>query len=155
VTFMMRLREIWAATRAASPHRTAVGSVSTSKGLDAYNLVMSGGPAVLYLDSRLGMHPRQAAQWHASETERDTQAAYRPEDGRDGFADSSDLVYPEAHNKTVGEYRYIPFAGPVFCTIDDGTHWAMAWLQFIRSTGRIRVIEAYRNHGKRVAFYGS
>lgn len=154
-TFMQRLREIWTATRAASPHRTAVGSVSTSKGLDAYNLVMSGGPAVLYLDSRLGMHPKQDAQWHAFEKERDTEEGYRQEVGMDWFADSSDFVYPEAHNKSVGEFPYIPFAGPVFCTIDDGTHWAMSWLQFIRQTGRIRVIEAYRNHGKRVAFYGS
>jgi hypothetical protein len=153
-TFMQRLREIWTATRAASPHRTAVGSVSTSKGLDAYNLVMSEGPAIIKLDSRRGMHPRQNEEWHAFERERDTEAGYRQEVGMDWFADSADFVYPDAHQKLVGDYPYVPFGGPVFVALDDGTHWALWWIQYLRSSGRFHVIEAYRNSGKRTAFYG-
>ena len=153
-TFMLRFAEIWTATRAASPHRNAVGSVSTKIGLAAYKLVMSGRPAVIYLDSRTGMHPRQDAQWHAFERERDTEAGYAQEVGMDWFADSSDFVYPELHKKVVGDYPYVPFGGPVFCAIDDGTHWAIWFIQYIRRTGRFHVIEAYRNSGKRTAFYG-
>ena len=153
-TVMQKLREIWTATRAASPHRTAVGTVSTSKGLDAYNLVMSGGPAIIYLDSRTGMHPKQDAAWHEYEKQRDSEAGYRQEVGMDWFADSSDFVYPEAHKKQVGDYPFIPFAGPVFCAIDDGNHWAMWWIQYMQRTGRFHVFEAYRNAGKRTAFYG-
>lgn len=151
---MPNFRQIWTATRPSSPHRTAVGSVSTQKGLDAYNLVMSGGPAIIYLDSRTGMHPKQDAQWHAFERERDTKKGYDQEVGMDWFADSSDFVYPDAHRKVVGDYPFIPFAGPVFCAIDDGTHWAMWWIQYIVRTGRFHVFEAYRNSGKRTAFYG-
>ena len=154
-TFMQKLREIWTATRAAAPHRTAVGSVSTSKGLDAYNLVMSGRPAVVMLDSRTGMHPRQDAQWHAFERERDTEEGYAQEIGMDWFADSSDFVYPDAHKKQVGDFPYVPFGGPVFVAMDDGTHWAMWWIQYLRDQGRFRIIDFYRNQGKRTAFYGA
>lgn len=153
-TMMQGLKGIWTATRPSAPHRTAVGTVSTSKGMDAYNLVMRGGPAILKLDSRTGMHPRQDAQWHAYERERDTAAGYAQEVGMDWFADSSDFVYPDAHKKALGDFPYIPFAGPVFVAIDDGNHWAMWWIQYIRQTGRFHVIDAYRNAGKRTDFYG-
>jgi hypothetical protein len=153
-TVMPGLKGIWTATRPSAPHRTAVGTVSTLKGLDAYNLVKRGGPAIIELDSRTGMHPRQDAAWHAFERERDTEAGYAQEVGMDWFADSSDFVYPEAHKKQVGAFPYLPFAGPVFVGIDDGTHWAMWWIQYIKQSGRFHVIEAYRNSGKRIAFYG-
>ena len=153
-TFMQKLRAIMTATRPAAPHRTLIGSVSTSQGLDAYTLATSGRPAVIYLDSRTGMHPRQDENWHKLERERDTEAGYAQEVGMDWFADSSDFVYPEASRKKVGDYPYRPFAGPVFAAIDDGFHWAIWWIQYCRDTGRFHVLDFYRNQGKRTAFYG-
>jgi hypothetical protein len=152
--FMQGFAGIWTATRAASYHRIAVGSVSTSKGMDAYNLYKSGNPAIIEMDSRFGMHPRQDSQWHEHERRRDP-AGYDQEVGLNWFADATDFVYPESQKIEPGDYPYLPFAGPAFIAIDDGNHWAMWWLQYIRSTGRIRILDGYQGHGKTTSFYGA
>ena len=154
--FMQGLRHIWQATRPATYHRIALGSPSTLKGLDAYTLARSKAPAVIIMDSRRGMHPRQDSLWHIHERERSVFAGeYEQEVGIDWLADNSDFIYPQAFKKEVGDYPYVPFGGPTFCAIDDGKWWALWFLQYIRATGRIHVVDRYLQKGRRTDFYGA
>jgi hypothetical protein len=152
-----RLRGIYQGIRATTEHRHLIGSVSTSQGLDAYNLVMEGRPAIIHMDMRTGMHPEQTPEWHDLQRARDDDASYAQEVGMDWFKDGGDFVYPEFTNKQqqIGNYPYEPFGGPVFCALDDGVHWAIWFLQYIERTGRIHVLDFYRNKGKRTDFYGA
>ena len=154
-TKMPNLRTIWQGTGPVTPSRICVGSVSTKRGLDARTLALSGIPSLIVLDSRTGMHPNQSAEWHAAQKGRAVFAGeYEQEYGLDWFADAADFVYPEALRKELGDYDYLPFAGPTFAAIDDGQYWAIWFLQYIEATGRIRAVDSYRNHGQRVDFYG-
>lgn len=148
---------IWEGIRATTEHRHAIGSVSTSKGMDAYNTVMSGRHAVIRMDSRTGMHPQQSKEWHELQRSRDDDASYAQEVGMDWFKDAGDFVYPEfaAKQLEIGHFPYEPFEGPVFCALDDGVHWAIWFLQYIERTGRIHVLDFYRNKGQRTDFYGA
>jgi hypothetical protein len=153
--FMLNFKTIWDNLRAATYHRMALGSASTQKGMDAYNLVRSERHAAISIDSRTGMHPKQTKEWHELERARGDQASYDQEIGMDWFADYGDFVYPGFMRKDVTEAPYCPYQGPVFGTIDDGAHWAMWVLQHIVVTGRIHVLACYRNHGKPTRFYGA
>ncbi len=154
--FMKRLRAIWRATRPSTYHRMGISSASTQEGLDAYTIAKSGVPAIIIMDSRLGMHPRQDVQWHAWERGREVfHGEYDQEQGMDWFADASDFVYPLVLKKEVGHYPYVPGGGPVWVAQDDGAHWAFWVIQYVRDTGRCHVIDAYYNHGRKVDFYGA
>jgi hypothetical protein len=155
-TKMRNLRTIWQGTGPVTPSRIAVGSASTKVGMDGKFLAESGVPSLIVLDSRLGMHPRQSSEWHQAQRAREVfQGEYQQEYGMDWFADATDFVYPEALKKTFGDFDYVPFAGPAFCCIDDGNYWAMWFAQYIESEGRVRLVDSYRNSGKRVDFYGA
>lgn len=154
-TVMQGFLTIWNNLRATTYHRMALGSASTQKGMDAYNLVAEERNAVILIDSRTGMHPKQSKEWHELERARGDQASYDQEVGMDWFADFGDFVYPGFMRKTLTEAPYLPYLGPVFGAVDDGAHWAMWVLQYIVSTGRIHVLACYRNHGKPTAFYGA
>jgi hypothetical protein len=153
--FMLNFKTIWDNLRAATYHRMALGSASTQKGMDAYNLVRSERHALILIDSRTGMHPKQTKEWHELERSRGDQASYDQEIGMDWFADYGDFVYPAFMRKDVTEAPYLPYQGPVYGAVDDGAHWAMWVLQHIIVTGRIHVLACYRNHGKPTRFYGA
>lgn len=154
--FMKRLRAIWRATRPSTYHRMGISSASTQEGLDAYTIAKSGVPAIIIMDSRMGMHPMQDKLWHEQERGREVFVGeYDQEQGMDWFADASDFVYPLMLKKEVGNYPYIPNGGPVWVTQDDGAHWAFWVIQYVRETGRCRVIDAYYNRGRKADFYGA
>ncbi len=153
-TYVPNLKAIWQGMRGTVRHRVAGGTASVQEGMAALNLVKSDLFSTLNLLTDTGMHPRQDQEWRDLQRSRGTEAEWAQEAGGDWFAMSSDYVYPDARKKELGDYPYLPFAGPTFCAIDDGTHWAMWFLQYIRDTGRIHVVDYYANQGKRVEFYG-
>jgi hypothetical protein len=149
---------IWTATRAASRHRIAISTVSLQAGTHFYDLVHkeeSERPAIMYIPYWL--HPYHDDAWLEQERKRDTEAGIQIEVLMNWHGDESGLVYPSLSGKSVGDYPYTPFAGPVFVAFDDGyrNNWAFWVIQYITATGRHRIIDYYENNQKVVDFYGS
>jgi hypothetical protein len=156
--FMRGGHGIWTATRAASRHRIAVSTVNLAVGSHFYDLVHAEEPnraAVIAFPHYL--HPLQQGDWLEQERTRDTEAGIQTEVLMNFFGDESEFVYPALGTKTVGDYPYLPYMGPVFVAIDDGWtgHWAFHVIQYIESLGRHRIIDSYRNSRKVTDFYGS
>lgn len=156
-TWMRGFQGIWTATRAASNHRSAVGTVNTKLGMYPYELATKKGddsPSTLYIPYWL--HPYHDDEWLRQERSRDTEAGIQTEVLMNWFGDTADFVYPQLGTKEPGHYPYEPYAGPVFVAIDDGWegYWAMHIIQYIKSTGRHRIVDSYRNQHKTTDFYG-
>ena len=157
--FMENFGTIWTAGRASTRHRIAVSTVNTDAGMEFYNLHMGKGgytrPAVLEVP--WNAHPDHGTEWLVQEFERDTIEGVKREVLMDYYAGTGEWVYPESHKKSVGDYAYEPYAGPVFGVFDDGfdDEWAMHLIQYNKLTGRHRVLESYRNKHKKVDHYGS
>lgn len=154
-TYIPRLDAMWQGLRATVKHRVASGTASTQEGTAALKLFMDKRCANLELYTDRGIHPRQDEAWRDAQRRRGSDAEWAQEAGGDWFAMQSDQVYPSAKRKEPGDFPYVPFAGPTFCTIDDGTHWAMWFIQYNRDRGRFHVIDCYANKGKRTEFYGN
>ena len=161
-SFCQNAAAIWQSTRAASRHRIVVTSASTFETMFVHDLVedslkfpQSRKPAILRVYNSL--HPFHDAEWLANERERDSEEAIQQEIFMNWFADESRFVFPALGPKSVGDFPYLPYAGPLFCAIDDGwdDDWAMLWIQYIEATGRHRVVEAYKNSKHVAKFYGS
>ena len=156
--FMPKFNAIWTATRASSRHRIAISTVSIDEGMDFHNLHKGkhqDRPAILEIPYHL--HPFHDRAWLDNEISRDTEAGIRREIFMDYFAGTSEFVYPEVQTKELGPYPFLPYAGPLFLTFDDGfdDYWAMHLIQYIKNTGRHRVIDSYFNSHMPVDFYGS
>jgi hypothetical protein len=156
--FMQKGHGVWTAVRAATRHRIAISTATMSMGSHFYDLVHAEEPhraAVLSFPHYL--HPDQGGDWLERESLRDTKAGIQTEVLMNFFGDESEFVYPMLSQKTVGDYPYLPYMGPVFVAIDDGWtgYWAFHIIQFIDSIGRHRVIDSYRNSRKPTDFYGS
>ena len=136
-------------------HRVASGTASTQEGTAALKLFTDKNYSSLELLTDRGMHPRQDEAWRSLQRSRGSEAEWQQEAGGDWFAMQSDHVYPDAQKKQVGDFPWVPFAGPTFCAIDDGTHWAMWFIQYNESRGRFHIIDFYANSGKRTEFYGN
>lgn len=154
-TYVPRLSAMWQGMRATVKHRVAAGTASTQEGMAALKLFRDENFSKLELLTDTGMHPRQNDAWRQLQRSRGSSAEWAQEAGGDWFSMQSDHVYPDARQKTLGDYPWLPMAGPTFCAIDDGSHWAMWFLQYIRATGRVHVIDCYANVGKRTEFYGN
>lgn len=155
--FMRGMMGIWTATRAATKHRIAISTVNLKLGSGFHDLVTQEdgeGPAVLHIPYYL--HPHHDQEWFENERKRDTRAGFEVEVMMNWFGDESDFVYPFLGQKKVGDFPYIPYAGPVFVAIDDGWsgYWAFHVIQYIEETGRHRIIDSYRNKQRPVDFYG-
>lgn len=153
-TYIPRLSAMWQGLRATVRHRVASGTASTQEGTAALKLFKDENYSKLELLTDTGMHPRQNDQWRALQRSRGSAAEWAQEAGGDWFAMQSDHVYPDAKKKELGNFPYMPFAGPTFCAIDDGNHWAMWFIQYNMERGRFHVIDYYQNSGKRTEFYG-
>lgn len=156
--FMPGFGKIWSATRASTRHRLAISTVSVDEGLDFYNLEQGKTqeqPAVLRIS--YDQHPDHGPEWLAQERKRDTDEGIRREVLMDYFAGYGEFVYPETHDVETGIFPYEPYAGPLYCAIDDGfdDHWAMVFLQYHPRTGRVRVLDAYVNQHKPADFYAT
>ena len=154
-TYIPRLGAMWTGLRATVRHRVASGTASTQEGTAALKLFTDKNYSSLELLTDKGMHPRQDDAWRSLQRSRGSEAEWRQEAGGDWFAMQSDHVYPDAQKKQLGDFPWVPFAGPTFCAIDDGTHWAMWFIQYNESRGRFHVIDFYANSGKRTEFYGN
>lgn len=154
-TYIPRLGAMWQGLRATVRHRVASGTASTQEGTAALKLFKDENFSKLELLTDTGMHPRQNDEWRALQRSRGSAAEWAQEAGGDWFAMQSDHVYPDAKRKELGDFPWEPFAGPTFCAIDDGTHWAMWFIQYNMRRGRFHVIDAYYNVGKRTEFYGN
>jgi hypothetical protein len=156
--FMRGGAGIWTATRPASFHRIAISTVHMKFGPHFYNLVHrppAEAPATIHLPYWL--HPDHDEAWAEQERKRDTEAGFQTEVLMNWFGDESQFVYPALGAKKVGDYPYIPGAGPTFVVFDDGfrNSWATLIIQYIRETGRHRILDAYFNRQKVTDFYGS
>ena len=154
-TYIPRLDAMWQGLRATVKHRVASGTASTQEGTSAYKLFTDKRCANLELYTDRGIHPRQDEAWRDRQRARGSAAEWAQEAGGDWFAMQSDQVYPDARRKELGDYPWHPFAGPTFCAIDDGTHWAMWFIQYNTYRGRFHVVDCYTNKGKRTEFYGN
>jgi hypothetical protein len=149
---------VWTATRAATRHRIAISTVSLEYGPHFYDLVNAEEPdraTVLAFPHYL--HPYQDEKWLELERQRDTEAGIQQEVLMNFYGDESEFVYPGLAKKTVGNYPYLPYMGPVFVAIDDGWtgFWAFHVIQYIETMGQHRIVESYRNSRKVTDFYGS
>lgn len=150
---------VWTAGRASTRHRLVLSTASIDRGMDFYNLHhgLAGytQPSVFVVP--YNEYPGHDEQWLAEERKRDTPEGIAREVLMDYFAGGGQWVYPEAHERNVGDYPYLPGAGPVYVAIDDGfdDDFAIVWIQYIKATGRFRVFQAYRNRHLVTDFYGS
>lgn len=157
--FMPNFGAIWTAGRASTRHRIAVSTVSTEEGLEFYNLHHGKGtytqPSILRIPHY--EHPFHDDAWLARERERDTEEGIQREIFMNYHAGSSEWVYPESHEKEVGDHPYEPGGGHVYVTMDDGfdDDFAIVWIQYMRRTGRFRVFQGYQNRHLVTDFYGS
>jgi hypothetical protein len=157
--FIPNFGAVWTAGRAATRHRIALSTVSIDEGMDFYNLHHGTGgytqPPVLMIP--YNEYPGHDEAWLEAEKARDTPEGIAREVLMDYFAGGGNWVYPESHEKAVGDYPFLPGAGPVFVTLDDGfdDDFAIIWIQYIQSTGRFRVFQGYSNHKLVTDFYGS
>lgn len=157
--FIPDLRQIWTAGRGSTYHRLLISTVSVEEGLDCFNLVHGKDG---YTQPRVIMvpwteHPDHDLEWFAQEAARDSEEGIRREVLMDWNAGGGDWVYPETHTYATGPYPYIPGAGDFYVAIDDGydDDFAIVFIQRINATGRLRVLDGYRNNHKPVDFYGS
>ena len=164
MNFMRNGKGIWTATRPATYHRFGASSagVNNEGGLFFHDLVEPSQdfpperkPSILRVYNSL--HPYHDAQWLAQERERDSEAGIRQEIFMEWFSDDSDFVWPDMSKKELGDFPYVPGAGPIFVGFDDGmdNDWATLWLQLIKETGRLRVVEAHKRRGQIADFYGT
>ena len=157
--FMMGGAGVWTATRAATYHRIAISSVQVKHGLHFYDLVHEKDEAKkpVIFTVPWWMHPEHDDAWLEQERSRDTEAGFNTEVLMNWFGDESSFVYPSLAGKEVGDYPYVPFAGPTFVAFDDGyrNNWAFWIIQYIRDTGRTRILDYYENNQLPVDFYGS
>jgi hypothetical protein len=156
--FMDDFGDIWSALRGSTKHRFMVGTPSTRKGFDAYNLVHGEEgytqPAVLKIE--WSEHPDHDLEWFEMEAKRDHPQKFAREVLMDWHAGAGEWVYPETHTMEPGHYPYIPHAGDLVCVIDDGgdDYFAIGIGQYIESTGRFRILKSYQNSHQPTDFYG-
>lgn len=156
--FMPNFGEIWSAGRASTNHRLAISTVSTQQGMDFYNLVHGEdgyiSPPTLAIE--WSEHPEHGNEWFELERERDHPDKFAREVLMDWHAGASNWVYPETHSKEPGPYPFVPYGGDFIIAMDDGSRddFAIVFMQYIRETGRIRVLDSYTNSGQPADFYG-
>jgi hypothetical protein len=153
--------EIWDSLQGVTDHRIGVGSAWTGVGLHQYDLHHKKGrykdALTPVLEIPFGSHPLHDAEWERAQRERTSPEAFAREFGMDYFAGGADWIYPETHRITCGDFPLEPYAGPLTVTIDDGLkdQFYIHWVQFIRRTGRHRIVESYGDTGKITRFWGS
>lgn len=157
--FMDRFGTIWTAGRASTRHRIACSTVNIDNGLDFYNMHLgkAGYTQPPVMEIPWSAHPEHDASWFAEELRRDTIEGVKREVLMDYFAGTGEWCYPESQKKSIADYPYEPYAGPVYGAFDDGfdDEWAIHLIQYNVRTGRHRVLESYRNSHKKVDFYGA
>jgi hypothetical protein len=147
------------AGRASTRHRIAVSTVSTAEGLDFFNLHKGreGYVTPRLIEIRSDEHPYHDEAWTRSEQERDTPEAFAQEVEMDYFAGQSEWIYPQSHDISPGNFPFVPGAGHLYITMDDGydDDFAMVRIQYIRETGRFRIFSSYSDRHKITDYYGS
>ena len=156
--FMPNFGEIWSAGRASTNHRLAISTVSTQQGLDFYNLVHGedGYQSPPTLAITWDQHPEHGNDWFEAEKSRDHPDKFAREVLMDWHAGGGEWVYPETHTYETGPFPFIPYAGDFIVTMDDGGRddFALVFMQYVRETGRLRVLDSYQNAGQPTDFYG-
>jgi hypothetical protein len=155
--FMDDGEAIWSAGRASTNHRLGITTPSTSKGLDAYNIIHGEEgyeqPAVLAIP--WNEHPLHDNKWFEEERRRDKPQRFAQEVLLDWTAGAGSWVYPETHPYTPADHPWMP-GGDLIITMDDGfdDDYSIVAMQYDNSTGRIRVLDSYQNSHKPIDFYG-
>ncbi len=157
--FMDGFDRIWTAGRASTKHRIACSTVNIENGMTFHDIHKrkNGYLNTPVLEIPWNAHPEHDDAWMLAEIERDTPEGIKREVLMDYFAGTGEWVYPESHDKEAGDYPYEPYAGPVYGCFDDGfdDEWCMHLIQHNLRTGRLRVLESYRNSHQKVDFYGA
>lgn len=157
--FMPNFGAIWTAGRASSRHRIGISTVSLQEGYDWHNLHhgKEGYTQPSIFVAHWDEHPMHDEAWLAGERERDTEEGIQREIFMNYQAGTSEWVYPESHTKELGDYKFIPGAGHVYCMMDDGLDddFALVWAQYQRRTGRFHIFRTYRNSNMITDFYGT
>jgi hypothetical protein len=159
MAFMPDADAIWMAQRPATRHRIGVSTVSTKEGLTFYNLHKgkNGYTTPRLLEIHSDEHPLHDEEWLRRERERDTPEAFAQEVMMDYFAGQSEWIYPATHDISPGNFPFVPGAGHLYITMDDGfdDDFAMVRIQYIRETGRFRVFASFSDRHKITDYYGS
>lgn len=156
--FMAKAKEIWTAGRGSTNHRIGITTPSIRQGMDAYNIVHGeeGYERPPILAVPWDQHPRHDDAWFAAEQQRDEPQRFAQEVLLDWMAGTGDWVYPETHPYTPGNHPYLPHAGDLIVTLDDGydDEFSIVVLQYHHDTGRLVVLTSYQNAHQPLDFYG-
>ena len=156
--FMDGAGDVWTAGRGSTNHRIGITTPSIRKGMDAYNIVHGDEgyeqPAVLAIP--WDQHPLHDDAWFNAEQKRDNPQRFAQEVLLDWTAGAGEWVYPETHPFTPGNHPYVPHAGDLIITFDDGfdDEFSIVVMQYNISTGRLSVLDSYQNSHKPLDFYG-
>jgi hypothetical protein len=127
---------------------------STPKGYNYYAMLRDSGIDVGTF--HWSMHPLKDEAWYEFECQRRTPEAVAQELDISYNKSQEGRVYYEWNDTYVskGQYPYDPdlnlYVGWDFGKTDDT---ALVWVQIDPSTGRLRVLDAYKNTGKNIDFY--
>lgn len=89
------------------------------------------------------LDPRKTTQWLTEQRERRSKEDFAREIMIDWEGSIKGIVYPEARNRVIGSYPYVP-DWPLFVSWDfglDGT--AIQWWQYNMDNGKMRIIDAF------------
>jgi hypothetical protein len=152
---------IWDSAQGVTDHRLATGSAWSGFGLHQYNLHHKKGA---YKDTRTPVleigfqaHPYHDPAWEREQRERTPPEVFAREYLMDYFAGAATWIYPETHGKSVGDYPFEPYAGPLIASLDDGLddQFYVNWVQYIKKTGRHRIVQSYYREQQPTRFLGS
>jgi hypothetical protein len=102
------------------------------------------GESIKVIELPYHLDPRKTPEWLAEQRERRSKEDFAREIMIDWEGSIVGVVYPEAHERTVGNFPLIP-GEPLYVSWDfglDGT--AIQWWQFNKTNGKMRLIDAFK-----------
>lgn len=148
--FWENLESAWRA--AAQATRTRI-PISTPNGINAFSRIRESG---MYKVLRLhaSIHPLKTPEWIEQERARMSPEDFAQEIDISYHRSSRGTVYPHFSKIPLGDYQFGPnmslFTAWDFGISDDT---AIVWIARNHKTGKLRVVDSYKNNGQPIEFY--
>jgi hypothetical protein len=157
-SFIRGFEGIWDAAANSTEHRIVVSTESLEEDDGFYNIENGRNnripPCIFGFD--WDQVPGHDMNYYNDMQNRLSEDAFQREILRNATAGLGAWVYPEARDKVVGDFPYMP-EWDVYVSIDDGfdDDCAIHFIQKDHQNDRYRIIESYTNSHLPIDFYGS